>query len=286
MRRVVWENQGFAEASEIYDFEPRRLPPSRARRSRSLCRRIVVAALAALLFGAVLALRHPQDGSPGADATLNPVPSPLWLAVAKPQPLFALADPDLAPEPRSYEVRAHRTGGGRQDILVFGDANGAGPLVRLILYRAGSEAAPTAAFFVELARRAAETGRAITFAAQPTALPTRLGVFEAADLSMSQFSLNRSGDGDAACIGFRTANAAAPATNLRIAGFTCGGKADGARILTKPDLACLIDAIELLPDVDDNDLAAFFAGRELNDATACAKAVSENGLRQLRPKMP
>lgn len=295
MRRFVFEDQEpVSEVSEAFYFEPRRLPLSRAKRSRRLRRRLFGAALASIVFGGALALRHAGDDAPSANSAAGPLaPLPAWTAVANPQPLFELDSPEFTLDPKTYEVRLHRTGGGRQDILALGDMDGAGPFLRLIIYRVGTEAAPPAAFFVDLARRAAETGRAITFAAQPTALPTRLGMFEAADLNMT-----RAGSSDAACLGFRTINAAtsltppAPEANLRIAGFACDGiKGDALPALTKEGLACLLDEIDLMPNVADKDLAAFFAARELSDATACRKPISndellDNDSRQLRPAAP
>ncbi len=83
---------------------------------------------------------------------------------------------------------------------------------------------------------------------------------------------------DAACVGFRRATAADSSSSLRIAGFACAGAGggDGAPLLPKGELACFIDAIELLPDVDDKDLVAFFAARELTDETACRKSISDD----------
>ena len=51
-------------------------------------------------------------------------------------------------------------------------------MLRLVIYRPGKEAPPDQPFFVDLARRAAETGRAITRAAQPSAIVTKFGAFE------------------------------------------------------------------------------------------------------------
>ncbi len=194
----------------------------------------------------------------------RPAPLRAWIEIANPVELFTIAAPELVKKAKIYTARQHRTGGGRQDILVAGDLNGAGPVLRLVIYHVGKEAAAPAAFFVDLARRAAETGRAITFAAQPTALSTRLGVFEAADLILTQ-----TGSADAPCLGFRLAYTA----SLRLTGFACGGKSETATTLApKAKLSCLLDSLELAPQVDDKDLVAFFAARELNDDTACGDA--------------
>lgn len=297
MRRFAFEDQGPAnEIREAFHFEPRRLPLSRAKRSRRLRRRLIGAALGSIIFGGALALWRPPNDAPSPESRAGPLaPLPVWTTVANAQPLFGLASPEFALDLKTYEVQLHRTGRGRQDIMVFGDVGGSGPFLRLIVYRVGTEGAPAAAFFVDLARRAAETGRAITFAAQPTALPTRLGMFEAADLNMT-----RAGAPDATCLGFRSLDAEtspaplAPTTpaDLRISGFACAAtKGDAGPALTKEALACLIDKIDLLPSVVDTDLAAFFAARDLRVATACREAISNNALldnesRRLRPAAP
>ncbi len=285
MRRLAFELQGVSaqtdadgadRVEELGDFAFARPPASRARRSRLLRRRVALAALVALLVVAGLTLRLAQGPATGRHEAIAPAPPPVWTLVDNAQPWFRVAESGLSITATSYEVRRRQTGG-REDILVFGDARGAGPFVRLILYRRGTEAAPQSAFFVHLARRAAETGRAVAFAAQPTALSTRLGVFEAASLSLQ-------GAGpEAACIGFRLAEPDAPAS-LSISGFACDGpKADGARLAARAELACLIDAIELLPRVEEEDLAAFFAKKELREATACASLFSGEGTGGQRP---
>jgi hypothetical protein len=89
------------------------------------------------------------------------------------------------------------------------------PLLNLLIYHPGSEAAPDSSFYVELARRAAETGRAIIRAEQPVEMATRFGAFEIARLG-----LERNGAAAKKCLGFRFANAE---PKLRITGFACGG---------------------------------------------------------------
>jgi hypothetical protein len=81
----------------------------------------------------------------------------------------------------------------------------------------GKEAPPDQPFFVDLARRAAETGRAITRAVRPSAIVTRFGAFEVAGLDLA-----RGGTPATECLGFRFANAV---PDLRITGFACGGPA-------------------------------------------------------------
>ncbi|MEJ0091958.1 MAG: hypothetical protein WDN46_00495 [Methylocella sp.] len=273
MRRFAFQGRDTtADADDPAYFVPGELPLSRAKKSRRLFRRVVVATMAAFGVACALALHHAGDGASSdiSSQATPPAPLPAWIEIANPAELFTVTSPELVKRAKIYTAREHRTGGGRQDTLVSGDLNGAGPVLRLVIYHVGKEAAAPAAFFVDLARRAAETGRAITFAAQPTALSTRLGVFEAADLVLTQ-----TGSADAPCLGFRLAYAA----SLRLTGFACGGKNEtAASFASKAKLACLLDTLELAPKVDDKDLVAFFAARELNDDTACDGADERRSL--------
>ena len=102
--------------------------------------------------------------------------------------------------------------------------------------------------------RAAETGLAITPLAQPGAMHTKFGDFEVAVLGLAQ------GDGSAReCLGFRFA---ATAPDLRIAGFACGAEKPAPSLLTKAQLACLIDTLELAAPPEDERLIWFFAAHE------------------------
>ncbi|WOJ90548.1 hypothetical protein RZS28_04425 [Methylocapsa polymorpha] len=245
-------------------YEGVRLPLSRASQSRRLLWRLGMGCLAASGFASVLAFLSAAQDPALRDmglATPPPPPLPAWIEISHAAQVFGLEAPELAKETKSYEARRHRTGGGRQDVLTFGGVNGDAPRLRLTIYRVGEEATPDAAFFVDLARRAAEMGRAITRATQPTALPTRLGVFEAASLNLAQ-----NDESDSACIGFRMINAA---PKLRITGFACGGANPAAIVASKSELACLIDRIDLAAAYD-SQLMAFFAARDLSDDTACA----------------
>lgn len=178
-----------------------------------------------------------------------------WIDIPRPREIFLLEAPEFAGAAKVYEARRHRTGGGRQDVLEFGGLDGDAPMLRLVFYRPGKEALPDPPFFVDLARRAAETGHAIARAAQPAALATRFGAFEVADVSLA-----RNGSPARGCLGFRFNTAE---TDLRIAGFACGGgKAPLPSFPSKPALACLIGRIDLAPTSEDGGLVWFFAAHE------------------------
>ncbi|ACK52402.1 hypothetical protein Msil_3513 [Methylocella silvestris BL2] len=250
-------------------------------KGRGWTRFIAVAALAAIAFGCLVAFYDQEkEGPRPREARIAAQAG--WVVNRAAPAMFRVAAPDGAREPTSHEIRV-RAGGGRQDIFVFGDINGDGPIARLTLIQQGEANASASPFFVALARMAAEAGRSVALAAQPAALPTRLGVFEAAEASLS-----RSGGGASKCVGFRNIREAASPqeASLSVAGFACAAsEPDGAAPAMGETAACLIDAIELLPGIDDPGLAAAFAERDLRQTTACAGQAEEFGAPVLRKSL-
>jgi hypothetical protein len=200
-----------------------------------------------------------------ADAPLPPphleqpaVPPPAWTQINRPFELYGLEAAEVAKLSRSYEARRHLTGGGRQDILTFGSPNPDSAYFRLVLYRLGEEEAPNAPFFVELARRAADGGLAVTHSQSPIPLATRFGDAEVADVTLT------AAEGAAlACLGF---GVEAKTLAWRVTGFACGG----ANPLPRPALQCIFDRLDLNTAGEDRALAKFFADTELRRNPACA----------------
>jgi hypothetical protein len=209
-----------------------------------------------LLLGYGFMILHGADRAPGRKSAQQAT-APAWVEVPNPRQIFRLEAPEFVGVPEYYEARQHRVGGGRQDVVGYGGSDDTA-LLRLIVYQPGQEAAPSSSFFVELVRRAAETGRAITRATQPAALVTRFGTFEAAELTLA-----RDGGSGRDCFGFRFASSA---PNLRISGFACGG------VTSRSGLACLIDRIGVATLVADGDLIAFFGAPQANSALTCREA--------------
>jgi hypothetical protein len=205
-----------------------------------------------------------QTRSPPPIAVAAPLPT--WIEIPRPREIFRIEAPEFASDTKLYVARQHRTGGGRQDIWEFGGSNENAPLLNLLIYHPGSEAAPDSSFYVELARRAAETGRAIIRAEQPVEMATRFGAFEIARLG-----LERNGAAAKKCLGFRFANAE---PKLRITGFACASGEAPASPLTWPltskaALARLIDQIDLAPSAEDKGLIDFFAAHYAISSPNC-----------------
>jgi hypothetical protein len=187
-----------------------------------------------------------------------PAPRPAWLDIAKPYPLFELSAQSLIREKPVYTARRHSTGGGREDVLTFGDFGGKQAFLRLSIYRHGSEEASNAIYFVDMARRAGAAGLAVTQAELPRALPTRFGVFESAPLELAAAGLKRKN-----CRGFRL-ESTQPA--LSLGGLACGG---GEQAFSAADTACLIDRLDLLAAGQDQALADFFGATQGKTGRGC-----------------
>ncbi|HUB65615.1 MAG TPA: hypothetical protein VL996_14425 [Methylocella sp.] len=194
-------------------------------------------------------------------------PLPAWIEIANAPDIFSLAAPEFAESTKHHLARRHRSGGGRQDIFAFGGTREGDPLLNLLIYQPGGEAPPDSSFYVELARRAAETGRAIIRAEQPGEMATRFGVFEVARLGLA-----RDGAPPEECLGFRFANAEPV---LRITGFACGGEAPMPTLASKTALACLIDRIDLAPAAGDKGLIDFFAAHYAIRSPNCEELKSD-----------
>jgi hypothetical protein len=191
-------------------------------------------------------------------------PPPAWIEISRPPEIFHLAAPEFAGGTPSYRALRHRTGGGRQDILEFRRTSDAAPAFRLAVYRPGSETWQQQSLFVELARRAAETGEAITHLTQPASMPTKFGDFEVSELLLAR--------GDAPprqCLGFRFS---ATAPGLRIDGFACGAERPSSP--TKSQLACLIDSLELATPPEEEQLMWFFAAHDTASISPCQGTAS------------
>jgi hypothetical protein len=187
----------------------------------------------------------------------------VWLEIPKPLRLYDLAAPSLAREKRLYAARRHTTGGGREDVLTFGEFAGTGPFFRLSIYRHGTEKTADAAFFVDMARRAAQLGLSLGRANVPQTQVTRFGDLETAAMTMAEGGVMRD-----ACRGFRFS---AAQLGLTIAGFSCGADDEAS---SSGALACLVNRLDLISSGEDRALRDFFASAQARGARGCAEPAS------------
>ncbi|MGO9390800.1 hypothetical protein [Rhodoblastus sp.] len=199
-----------------------------------------------------------------------PPPAPVWLEIAKPVRVYDLPAPSLAHEKLDYAARRHATGGGREDLLTFGEFAGKRPFLRLSVYRhgaekvgaakVGAEKAADPPFFVDMARRAAPLGLSLDHMQLEQTQVTRFGDLETAALTLSEKNLAREN-----CRGFRLVRAE---PGLTLAGLAC---AAGSEPLSAQDMACLVDRLDLLNAGADRPLRDFFGGVKARRMGACGE---------------
>jgi hypothetical protein len=204
-----------------------------------------------------------RDWPTSTPSTPAPPASPVaWIDIAKPYPLFELVAPSLGPVQPAYTARRHAAGGGREDVLTFGQFGGPKTFLRIGVYRHGGEEVSDSIYFVDMARRASASGLGVTEADLPQAMPTRFGDFESGALELSgPENVKRRN-----CRGFRL-DVATPA--LTMGGFMCGA---GDEKVGAADLACVIDRLGLLAAGQDRDLADFFGAAGRRKSRACVEA--------------
>jgi hypothetical protein len=184
-------------------------------------------------------------------AAVEPTTRPDWTAVAKPHPAFHLALPDLADEPH-YAILRHGEGGGRKDILIWGEPGGSDRHVTIEIYRPGSERKgfedPLAA--VERLAASLESVQRMRDSRQDSlVLASKFGRIVTADFSFG-------GDGGGHCVGFARAF---EAYRVQIAGLSC----DRHALIDRGAIACALDRLTLLSAGSDPGIARLFAQAEL-----------------------
>lgn len=261
-------------------FEPR-LPDLGSARDRALAaafafgyralrlarRRRLEVALVGGLVGVLLAASafFALDEAPVAEP-VKPAPVGYWMDVPKPFAMFAFASQEFAPAPATYAMRRHTTGGGREDVLTFGNFAGESAWLRLTIHRVGEEGAPDQSLFVETARRAGEAGLALDNLSNPAALPTRFGVAEWADARLAPADGARREN----CAAFRFSETKAA---LRVSGLACG---PARQPWSRSQLSCLVGRLDLAAAGGDDELQKFFARSELARDAACPPTRARN----------
>ncbi|MFI5011022.1 MAG: hypothetical protein ACHQAY_01615 [Hyphomicrobiales bacterium] len=261
-----WDATGTPHKGAGWDFARSYLPEMR--KAAHLARPALLG-VALLLACATALLILP--GSSGASAPEEPKSAatrgsssapekPAWQRVIRPIRLLALESPELVKAAPDYDAVRSTKGDGREDILSFGSvARNDALFMRLAVYRAGSEAADPAPFFVDLARRAVSAGLAISKATPGEPMRTKFGDMETADVRLSMNGVERS------CLAFRRA---VSGEGLRLAGWYC---APAGGFAGRAGLSCLVDRLALISAGEDHVLRDGFVAAERR-RPACGKA--------------
>lgn len=214
--------------------------------------------LAALVAGTGLVLGLAAgivSSRQASEAPAEPVQS--WIEVNRPIQLYGLAGTEFSKLPLNYRARRHAVGGGRQDILTFGDLQGDEPFLALSLYRRGGETMGERSFRADLERLAGQEGLGLSRLGAPAVLVTRFGAFEAGDLRLLAQRISTP------CLGFRTSEADPV---LLVSGFVCGAR---ERPIGRDALGCVIDRIDLDSAGEDTALRNVFVQAERRRGADC-----------------
>lgn len=169
--------------------------------------------------------------------------APDWIEVNKPFPAFAMTIPQFD-APR-YTIWRHASGGGRKDILTFGDAGGASAVVEI--HRPGGdleagEPDDITASISELR---------LSHPVSPRTIETKFGA-----VVVEAFS-DDAPTGARSCLRFARSF---DEPRLELSGWLCNG---GPELADRGMLACALDHLALLAAGSEPKLAAFFAHAEL-----------------------
>ncbi len=182
-----------------------------------------------------------------------------WIEIGRPYELYDLPARQLAHEKLAYSARRHATGGGREDTLTFGRfGTQARAFLRLSVYRHGAEMIMDAPFYVAMARSSAPLGLSVSNVRLEQAQPTRFGEMEQAALILADKSGSRTN-----CRGFRLVR---DEPGLTLSGLAC---AAGEETMSAPDLACLVDRLDLLAAGSDRPLRDFFGAAAARNVQGC-----------------
>lgn len=171
--------------------------------------------------------------------------APEWVEVNKPMPAFALAMPDF--DASRYTIWRHADGGGRKDVLTFGDLASSGATAVIELYRAGAE--PEVADN-DITASIAEL-RLSTAPALPHTIETKFG-----EVAVEPFT-DRAPSGPRQCLRF---SRAFEEPRFELSGWFCSA---GEDMVDRGKVACALDRLSLASAASDPRLGALFARAEL-----------------------
>jgi hypothetical protein len=190
---------------------------------------------------------------PAGQAAVDPVAKSDWVDVGKPFPAFQLRLPELSEPDPHYSIYRHAYGGGRKDMLGFGDAESISAQIMIEIYRPGRELERFADARSEVEARAAELGNVKALRATD-AIASKFGPFWAFEFKA------KGSQGMRQCVGFARAF---EDPRLQIAGWSCKREGD---IVDRGSIACALDRLTLIAAGSEPKIGDLFAVAEQHRA--------------------
>lgn len=171
-----------------------------------------------------------------------------WIEVGKTFPAFAMRMPELDGAPH-YSIWRHQNGGGRKDILAFGEPNTGGATAMVEIYRPSAEISPQDE--AEDITASISQLRLSSRPAAPNTIDTKFGT-----VLVEQFTDQAPG-GERRCLRF-SRNYEEP--RVEISGWYCN---PGLELVDRGMIACALDRLTLVAGGAEPKLTALFARAEL-----------------------
>jgi hypothetical protein len=260
---------GIAEWDEEDAFDHER-PARRARKRRLPWFRMTLMSSLIVATLAYFAPRKGIDETPvsrrqGVPVSVLVAPAPMWNPLPQAPALYGFEKSTL---PVTVEARQH-TNGAREDTLVlgrFGEARHA----RITLLQGSTE--PARSFFIDIVRRAAQAGLAVSRNAQSRMVATKFGSLEAALITLT-------GPREQECQAFRFPQNEA---GFGFEGWLCGSS---SAPVDEAQLACFIDGLTLSGTASPS-VKVVFARAESNRIEACGSAARTASINSKPPPRP
>jgi hypothetical protein len=188
--------------------------------------------ISALFVLAALAAKPLGIG--GVEAAVEPVARSNWIALERPQRAFVLLLPEFPNEPEpGYAILRH-PGGGRKDVLTWGNPAQPASILRIEIYRPANEGRDSSRSTLEASAPETEELGTVTAKEPRPTIASKFG-----ELALTEFSAQSKGQ-TRRCVGFaRTFDA----PRLRIAGWYCKGTDE---IIDPAFIACALDRLTLI----------------------------------------
>lgn len=227
-----------------------------------------------------VALADAADRSPTKFAIKVAAGAPAQGVKFSPFSAFDLSAPVFEQEAKTIAVRDGEDGAGPIDSLTFGRFARGGVFMRVDIHRDLSDKEKDADFFLDMTRHATQLGLAAAKIGQPSAMPTRFGAFETADIRLTQPAGDGVAASERACLATRLID---PRLSLEIAGIACGS---ATAAIDRHAFGCMLDRLTYVGASDNKAFNDFFGAVDGAAARGCAAGVSTDDMTASIPRKP